>query len=83
MVGTHNLNPLGAAPLLIVSLCSAFVRYLRTLKLDKDLLSMKNFCIYDPMRQGRGLILDGQTLSHIEVLHLPKLIQNSKLTFAI
>lgn len=43
------------------------MRYLRTLNLDKDMLTMKNFCIYDPMRKGRGLILDGQTLSHIEV----------------
>ncbi|KIJ36317.1 hypothetical protein M422DRAFT_261267 [Sphaerobolus stellatus SS14] len=33
-----------------------------------DLLSMKNFNIYDPMKEGKGLILDGQTLAHIEVL---------------
>lgn len=42
-------------------------RYLRQLNIDKDLLSMKNFNIYDPMRQGKGLVLDGQTLAHIEV----------------
>ncbi|KAG8216931.1 muts domain V-domain-containing protein [Butyriboletus roseoflavus] len=29
---------------------------------------MKNFNIYDPMKRGRNLVLDGQTLSHIEVL---------------
>jgi len=45
-----------------------FPRYLRTLKLDKDLLTMRNFNIYDPMKQGLGLVLDGQTLAHIEVL---------------
>ena len=43
-------------------------RYLNTLNIDKDILSMKNFNIYDPMRRGQGLVLDGQTLAHIEVL---------------
>lgn len=43
-------------------------RYLRTLNIDKDILSMKNFNVYDPMKRGQGLMLDGQTLAHIEVL---------------
>jgi DNA mismatch repair protein MSH6 len=43
-------------------------RYLRQLNIDKDILSMKNFNIYDPMKKGQGLVLDGQTLAHIEVL---------------
>ena len=43
------------------------IRYLRQLNIDKDILSMKNFNIYDPMRRGQGLVLDGQTLAHIEV----------------
>lgn len=42
-------------------------RYLRTLNIDKEIFSMKNFNVYDPMKQGEGLILDGQTLAHIEV----------------
>jgi DNA mismatch repair protein MSH6 len=42
-------------------------RYLRTLNIDKDILSMKNFNVYDPMKRGKGLVLDGQTLAHIEV----------------
>ncbi|KAG8933876.1 DNA mismatch repair protein msh6 [Tulasnella sp. 419] len=46
----------------------AMIWYLRQLRLDKDLLSMRNFNVYDPMREGQGLLLDGQTLSHIEVL---------------
>ena len=29
---------------------------------------MKNFNVYDPMKRGEGLILDGQTLAHIEIL---------------
>jgi DNA mismatch repair protein MSH6 len=37
------------------------------LNIDKALLSAKNFNIYDPMRKGQGLVLDGQTLAHIEV----------------
>lgn len=41
--------------------------YLRQLNIDKDILSMKNFNIYDPIRKGMGLVLDGQTLSHLEV----------------
>ncbi|CCL98235.1 uncharacterized protein FIBRA_00229 [Fibroporia radiculosa] len=43
-------------------------KYLNTLNIDKDILSMKNFNIYDPMKRGQGLVLDGQTLAHIEVL---------------
>jgi hypothetical protein len=41
-------------------------RYLRQLNIDKDILSMKNFNIYDPMKRGQGLVLDGQTLAHLE-----------------
>jgi hypothetical protein len=29
---------------------------------------MKNFNIYDPMKKGEGLVLDGQTLAHLEIL---------------
>ncbi|KAG8830562.1 DNA mismatch repair protein msh6 [Serendipita sp. 399] len=46
----------------------AMIWYLRTLNIDTALLSAKNFNIYDPMRGGQGLVLDGQTLAHIEVL---------------
>ncbi|KAJ8481880.1 hypothetical protein ONZ51_g5715 [Trametes cubensis] len=46
----------------------AMIWYLHTLNIDKDILSMKNFNIYDPMKRGQGLVLDGQTLAHIEVL---------------
>ncbi|KAJ3752036.1 hypothetical protein EV360DRAFT_97567 [Lentinula raphanica] len=42
--------------------------YLQQLNIDKDIISMKNFNVYDPMRRGEGLVLDGQTLAHIEVL---------------
>ncbi|KAF8761085.1 DNA mismatch repair [Rhizoctonia solani] len=42
--------------------------YLRQLNIDKDILTQKNFNVYDPLQRGKGLALDGQTLSHIEVL---------------
>ena len=42
--------------------------YLRSLNLDKDLLSLGNFNIYDASRNGHAMILDGRTLAHIEVL---------------
>nr|GAT55477.1 DNA mismatch repair protein 6 [Mycena chlorophos] len=42
--------------------------YLRQLNIDADILSMKNFNVYDPMKRGFGLVLDGQTLAHIEVM---------------
>ena len=45
----------------------AMMWYLKQLNIDKDILSMKNFNIYDPLRKGQGLVLDGQTLAHIEV----------------
>jgi DNA mismatch repair protein MSH6 len=41
--------------------------YLKCLNLDKDLVSQRNFNVYDPIREGRSLVLDGQTLSHMEV----------------
>ncbi|THV02566.1 DNA mismatch repair protein Msh6 [Dendrothele bispora CBS 962.96] len=46
----------------------AMIWYLQQLNIDKDILSMKNFNIYDPMKKGEGLVLDGQTLAHIEIL---------------
>ncbi|KAJ3556566.1 hypothetical protein NM688_g1958 [Phlebia brevispora] len=51
-----------------VEALGSMIWYLRTLNIDKDILSMKNFNIYDPMKRGEGLVLDGQTLAHVEVL---------------
>ncbi|KAG9127694.1 DNA mismatch repair protein msh6 [Ceratobasidium sp. 392] len=44
------------------------VRTRLELNIDKDILMQKNFNVYDPLQRGKGLALDGQTLSHIEVL---------------
>ncbi|KAL0959723.1 hypothetical protein HGRIS_011415 [Hohenbuehelia grisea] len=46
----------------------AMIWYLRQLNIDKDILTMKNFNVYDPMKRGQGLVLDGQTLAHLEIL---------------
>lgn len=38
------------------------------MNIDKDIISMRNFNIYDPMKRGQNLTLDGQTLAHLEIL---------------
>lgn len=44
-------------------------RYLRQLNLDLDLVTTRNFNVYDPLSKSDGTLhLDGQTLAHIEVL---------------
>ncbi|KJA23091.1 hypothetical protein HYPSUDRAFT_40213 [Hypholoma sublateritium FD-334 SS-4] len=53
---------------LAIEALGTVIWYLRQLNIDKDILSMKNFNIYDPIRKGMGLVLDGQTLSHLEIL---------------
>ncbi|ORX33553.1 muts domain V-domain-containing protein [Kockovaella imperatae] len=42
--------------------------YIETMNLGNDLLTQKNFNVYDPIRQGKSMILDGHTLNHMEVL---------------
>ncbi|KAK2461207.1 hypothetical protein APHAL10511_006734 [Amanita phalloides] len=53
---------------LTVQALGTMIWYLRQLNIDKDILSMRNFNIYDPMKKGEGLTLDGQTLAHLEIL---------------
>ncbi|KAF9010212.1 muts domain V-domain-containing protein [Cyathus striatus] len=62
-----SIREIGSSKEAIQALGS-MIWYLRQLNIDKDILSMRNFNVYDPMKRGEGLILDGQTLSHIEVL---------------
>ncbi|KAF9160168.1 DNA mismatch repair protein msh6, partial [Actinomortierella ambigua] len=52
---------------LVMCAMGGLIWYLRSLKLDDELLSFQNFSIYDPIRQASTLILDGQTLSNLEV----------------
>jgi DNA mismatch repair protein MSH6 len=37
------------------------------LKMDRELVSLKNFSVYDPVRKATSLILDGKTLLNLEV----------------
>jgi len=52
---------------LIMSAFGALVQYLRTLKLERDLLTQGNFSWYSPIQKGTTLVLDGQTLINLEV----------------
>jgi DNA mismatch repair protein MSH6 len=57
---------------LAVEALGGMMFYLQSLNMANDLLSQKSFNIYDPIRKGEGMVLDGQTLSHLEVGSLGK-----------
>ncbi|KAI8895574.1 muts domain V-domain-containing protein [Globomyces pollinis-pini] len=50
-----------------LSAFGGLLSYLRSLKLDKDLLSAKNIQLYDTVQASSSLILDGQTLLNLEI----------------
>lgn len=52
---------------LLISAFGALVHYLRTLKLERDLLTQGNFTWYNPIQKDTTLVLDGQTLINLEV----------------
>ena len=52
---------------LVMSALGALVQYLRTLKLERNLLTQGNFASYSPIQKGTTLVLDGQTLINLEV----------------
>lgn len=52
---------------LLMSAFGALVQYLRTLKIERDLLTLGNFTWYDPIKKASSLVLDGQTLINLEV----------------
>lgn len=51
----------------LMSAMGALVQYLRTLKLERNLLSQGNFTAYSPIQKGTSLVLDGQTLINLEI----------------
>ncbi|KAK0552588.1 DNA mismatch repair protein msh6 [Tilletia horrida] len=51
-----------------ISALGAMLWYLTQLNLDKDLCASRNFNIFDPLRKRQCLILDAQSLSHLNVL---------------
>jgi DNA mismatch repair protein MSH6 len=52
---------------LVMSSLGALVQYLRTLKIDRELVSLGNFAWYDPIRKATSLVLDGQSLINLEI----------------
>lgn len=52
---------------LVMSAFGALAQYLRTLKIDRDLISLGNIKWYDPIKRGSTLILDGQSLINLEI----------------
>lgn len=52
---------------LFMSAFGALVQYLRTLKIERNLLSQGNFTWYDPIQKATTLVLDGQTLINLEI----------------
>ncbi|GAN01573.1 DNA mismatch repair protein Msh6 [Mucor ambiguus] len=52
---------------LLMSAFGGMIWYLRSLKLDKELLSAKHVLMYDPIRNATSLVLDGQTLANLEI----------------
>ena len=52
---------------LLMSAFGALVQYLRSLKLERTLLTQGNFNWYDPIQKGTTLVLDGQTLINLEI----------------
>ncbi|OZJ02922.1 hypothetical protein BZG36_04117 [Bifiguratus adelaidae] len=52
----------------LLSALGGMLWYLRSLKLDKELLSLGNVHLYDPLRNATSLVLDGHTLANLEVL---------------
>ena len=52
---------------LLMSALGALIHYLRTLMIERDLVTIGNFTWYDPIRKATSLVLDGQTLINLEV----------------
>ncbi|RKP15438.1 muts domain V-domain-containing protein, partial [Piptocephalis cylindrospora] len=59
---SHQDNPVALSAL------GGLISYLRSLKLDKELLSMGNVQTYgDPLEGSKFLVLDGQTLTNLDI----------------
>ena len=52
---------------LVMSAFGALLQYLRTLKIERDLVTCGNFQWYDPIRKATSLVLDGQSLINLEI----------------
>lgn len=52
---------------LLMSALGALIFYLRTLKIEENLITMGKFEAYDPIKKATSLVLDGQTLINLEI----------------
>ena len=52
---------------LVMSAFGALLQYLRTLQIERDLVTLGNVSWYDPIRSAGTLILDGKTLINLEI----------------
>lgn len=52
---------------LVMSAFGALTYYLRTLKIERELISLGNITWYDPIRKASSLVLDGQSLINLEI----------------
>ena len=73
--GSTDVMPLGLCSLLAgnsasISAFGALISYLRTLKLDEELLSYGDVSYYDVMEEAKTLILDAQALEHLNICGL-------------
>ena len=51
----------------LMSALGALIQYLRSLKIEHNLITMGKFEAYDPIKKASSLVLDGQTLINLEV----------------
>jgi len=51
----------------VYSAFGALINYLKSLKIERDLLTLGNFSWYDPIRKASSLVLDGQSLINLEI----------------
>ncbi|KAI9674868.1 MAG: DNA mismatch repair protein msh6 [Trizodia sp. TS-e1964] len=51
----------------LMSSFGALLQYLRTLKIERDLITIGNFSWYDPIQKATTLVLDGQSLINLEI----------------
>lgn len=52
---------------LVMSSFGALTHYLRTLQIERELLTLGNIQWYDPIKKASSLILDGKTLINLEI----------------
>ncbi|KAF1817391.1 DNA mismatch repair protein muts [Eremomyces bilateralis CBS 781.70] len=52
---------------LAMSAFGALVQYLRTLKIERELVSLGNIHWYDPIQKATNLVVDGQSLINLEI----------------